>query len=204
MTSSITTTDSIKTGKVAWFNSFRGFGFITIDDGSGDVYVHQSNINMEGFRKLEEGATVQFQVGIDNSERGGGKAYAFDVTSLSAGDSDGGEDDETANDGDADKKADDVEVTAESEKAEEAEENEKAQVIETVSDASEPAVGQGSREEAPKPKPTPVDGTDDSLDEGEKAFNILVSLGMVEMTPDPDDDSYDGSKDEDFAPHTTI
>lgn len=202
MSSSTTTTDVIKTGKVAWFNSFRGFGFITIDDGSGDVYVHQSNINMEGFRKLEEGATVQFQVGIDNSERGGGKAYAFDVTSLSAGDSDGGEDDETANDGDVDKKADNLEVTAEREKAEEAEENENSQVIGIVSDAKESAVEQGGREEAPKS--TPADSTDKSMDEGEKAFNILVSLGMVEMTPDPDDDSYDGSKDDELAPHTTI
>jgi hypothetical protein len=145
---------------------------------------------------------VQFRVGIDDSERGGGKAYAFDVTSLSAGGSDGGEDDETANDGDVDKKADNLEVTAEREKAEEAEENENSQVIGIVSDAKESAVEQGGREEAPKS--TPADSTDKSMDEGEKAFNILVSLGMVEMTPDPDDDSYDGSKDDELAPHTTI
>jgi CspA family cold shock protein len=47
---------------VKWFNDDKGFGFITPEDGGKDLFVHQSNINGEGFRTLSEGASVSFDV----------------------------------------------------------------------------------------------------------------------------------------------
>ena len=49
-------------GKVKWFNEAKGFGFITPDEGGKDLFVHQSEIRMEGFRTLSEGQAVQFEV----------------------------------------------------------------------------------------------------------------------------------------------
>jgi len=48
-------------GRVKWFNAEKGFGFIERDDGN-DVFVHFSAITMEGFKTLEEGSEVQFDV----------------------------------------------------------------------------------------------------------------------------------------------
>ena len=49
------------TGKVKWFNSTKGFGFITADDGT-DVFVHHSDIEADGFRTLDEGDAVEFEI----------------------------------------------------------------------------------------------------------------------------------------------
>ena len=48
-------------GTVKWFNDQKGYGFITPDDGSKDVFVHQSAIVADGFRSLAEGAKVSFE-----------------------------------------------------------------------------------------------------------------------------------------------
>ncbi len=48
-------------GTVKWFNDAKGFGFITPDDGSKDVFVHQTAISSGGFRSLQEGDRVQFE-----------------------------------------------------------------------------------------------------------------------------------------------
>ncbi len=50
------------TGNVKWFNESKGFGFITPDDGSKDVFVHFSAIASDGFRTLAEGQQVSFDV----------------------------------------------------------------------------------------------------------------------------------------------
>ena len=49
-------------GTVKWFNAEKGFGFITVDGGGQDVFVHYSNISGSGYRTLEEGQKVEFDV----------------------------------------------------------------------------------------------------------------------------------------------
>ena len=48
------------TGVVKWFNNSKGYGFITPDEGSKDLFVHFSNISGDGFKSLTEGARVEF------------------------------------------------------------------------------------------------------------------------------------------------
>jgi CspA family cold shock protein len=50
------------TGTVKWFNDDKGYGFISADDGSKDVFVHHSAISGEGFKSLAEGAKVEYEV----------------------------------------------------------------------------------------------------------------------------------------------
>ena len=62
------------TGVVKWFSDEKGFGFITPDDGSQDLFVHQSAIQGDGFRSLQEGAKVTY-----NAEAGDKGPRAVDV-----------------------------------------------------------------------------------------------------------------------------
>ena len=50
------------TGTVKWFNDDKGYGFVSPDDGSKDVFVHHSAISGEGFKSLAEGAKVEYEV----------------------------------------------------------------------------------------------------------------------------------------------
>ena len=49
------------TGTVKWFNADKGFGFITPEDGSKDLFVHHSAIDGDGYRSLDEGEKVTFE-----------------------------------------------------------------------------------------------------------------------------------------------
>ncbi|GAB0057514.1 Cold shock-like protein CspE [Candidatus Magnetaquicoccaceae bacterium FCR-1] len=49
-------------GTVKWFNNSKGFGFLAPEDGSEDVFVHFSAIKADGFKSLEEGQKVKFEV----------------------------------------------------------------------------------------------------------------------------------------------
>ncbi|WJJ94867.1 cold-shock protein [Neopusillimonas aromaticivorans] len=51
-----------QTGKVKWFNADKGFGFITPDAGGADVFAHFSAIEGRGYRSLNEGQAVEFEV----------------------------------------------------------------------------------------------------------------------------------------------
>ena len=49
-------------GTLKWFNNAKGFGFIGREDGSSDVFVHYSAINIEGYKSLQEGDQVEFEI----------------------------------------------------------------------------------------------------------------------------------------------
>ena len=66
----------MSTGKVKWFNAEKGYGFITSDDGK-DIFVHYSSIQSDGFRTLEEGSKVSFE--INTNDRGD---HAANVTVI--------------------------------------------------------------------------------------------------------------------------
>jgi CspA family cold shock protein len=52
----------VATGTVKWFNAEKGFGFIAQPDGGADVFVHHSAIQMSGYRTLDEGQRVEFEL----------------------------------------------------------------------------------------------------------------------------------------------
>ena len=53
----------MSTGTVKWFNSSKGYGFISPDDGGDDLFIHHSEIKTEGYASLDEGQKVEFEVG---------------------------------------------------------------------------------------------------------------------------------------------
>ena len=63
-------------GAVKWFNDAKGFGFITPDEGGEDLFVHFSEIQMDGFKTLDEGDKVNFEVTTGQN----GKLQASNVT----------------------------------------------------------------------------------------------------------------------------
>lgn len=50
-------------GKVVWFDAKKGFGFIKKEDGSGDIFVHYTNILSDGFKSLEAQQDVEYELG---------------------------------------------------------------------------------------------------------------------------------------------
>lgn len=67
------------TGSVKWFNASKGYGFLTSDDGGEDIFVHFSEIRVEGFKTLKDGAKVSFDSERDEKT---GKLRAINVTPV--------------------------------------------------------------------------------------------------------------------------
>lgn len=68
--------EELSTGTVKWFDQIKGFGFLIPDDGSADVFVHQTSIYKDGFRSLAEGEPVEFKTSTGDN----GRLQAKDVT----------------------------------------------------------------------------------------------------------------------------
>ncbi|MCR4654938.1 MAG: cold shock domain-containing protein [Lachnospiraceae bacterium] len=64
-------------GKVKWFNNQKGYGFISDNESGQDVFVHYSGLNMEGFKSLDEGQEVEYDI-----VQGGKGPQATNVTKL--------------------------------------------------------------------------------------------------------------------------
>jgi len=76
MSDSKSNNSPVKQGECKWFNSKKGFGFVTPKDGSEDVFVHQTAIHAEGFRSLAEKEPVEYVTAIDEN----GRVKALNVT----------------------------------------------------------------------------------------------------------------------------
>ena len=71
-------TKHMNKGTVKWFSAQKGYGFITNEADGKDVFVHFSGINVDGYKTLDEGANVTFDIEVDESK--GGKERAVNVT----------------------------------------------------------------------------------------------------------------------------
>lgn len=69
-------TGNVYKGTVKWFDSTKGFGFLVPDDGSPDVFVHQSAIFKDGFRSLAEGEPIEYKL----TQKDNGRTQAVEVT----------------------------------------------------------------------------------------------------------------------------
>jgi CspA family cold shock protein len=58
----------VATGKVKWYNSQKGYGFIAPDDGGKDVFVHASALESAGIRSLQDGQAVSFETQMDRGK----------------------------------------------------------------------------------------------------------------------------------------
>ena len=181
----------IKVGEVISFNPGRGFGFIALEDGSPDVYVHHSNIKMRGYRELKVGQSVEFKTGKD-TRRGTGREYAYDVVPLKEGEaSAGGVDDINT----STKKKTVVSAKVAKPKAT----KKKAQKGQKKKEPS--AKSEGKRLEEALARKAP---SRDYASVGERAFYVLLDLGLITLTPDPDSPDYDHSTDDVIAEHTVV
>ena len=69
----------MNTGTVKWFNAEKGYGFVTNDNGTEDVFVHFSAINADGYKSLNEGQSVTFDTEVDARNN---KVRAVNVTPV--------------------------------------------------------------------------------------------------------------------------
>ena len=72
-------TEGKKQGNCKWFDAMKGYGFIIPDDGGDDIFCHHTAIHADGFRSLEEGEVIEFNVSYDDRT---GKPRAENVTGL--------------------------------------------------------------------------------------------------------------------------
>ena len=79
----------MKTGTVKWFNNAKGYGFILADDSNEDLFAHYSTIQMDGYRTLKAGQTVEFetQTGANGTHAVNIRAAEMDTTASSASES---------------------------------------------------------------------------------------------------------------------
>ena len=186
----------VKTGLVVSFNEGRGYGFISLKIGP-DVYVHHSNVKMEGYRTLRVGQTVEFKTGTD-TKRGTGREYAYDVVPLKEGKI-GRSTDAKATAKTKAKREVPAKVREGKVKPTKAKHGTKKKDNANTSDAK----NESKRlQKTLASKPSGRDYA--SMEVGERAFHILLDLGLITLTPDPDDPEYDHSQDDEFADFTTI
>lgn len=67
------------TGTVKWFNASKGYGFVANDEGGEDIFVHFSSINVDGYKTLQDGQKVSFEIEEDSKN---GKLRAANVTPI--------------------------------------------------------------------------------------------------------------------------